>query len=304
MNDIMRDELGTPAIVDRRTFQAELDALRLREKAHTREGDVIAAARRRLPMVEVDGATPLVGEHGTVTLLDVFEGRRMLIAYYFMWHRPPGAGAMRGMHLLYIAGPRTVLYSFPRRHLRHVLPGPVRRGRPLPQLHGLGDALVFGPGLARHSPGWTPGVHDAHRFLPATRNESVRDLLDDEARRRGDGQQLSVARLDRLWAAGEVGGLADGLATAARGRTQLPYRWAPHRAVVPPEGRVFRRSGNRKALKPRKSRRYKARRTIRSFFAPRCDPPIALHRLQLRIGTMRSALTAIAGRGNKGRALS
>ena len=86
MNDIMRDELGTPAIVDRRTFQAELDALRLREKAHTREGDAIAAARRRLPMVEVDGATPLVGEHGTVTLLDVFEGRRMLIAYYFMWH--------------------------------------------------------------------------------------------------------------------------------------------------------------------------------------------------------------------------
>ena len=86
MNDIMRDELGTPAIVDRRTFQAELDALRLREKAHTREGDAIAAARRGLPMVEVDGATPLIGERGAVTLLDVFEGRRMLIAYYFMWH--------------------------------------------------------------------------------------------------------------------------------------------------------------------------------------------------------------------------
>ena len=37
-------------------------------------------------MVEVDGATPLIGEHGPVTLLDVFEGRRLLIAYYFMWH--------------------------------------------------------------------------------------------------------------------------------------------------------------------------------------------------------------------------
>jgi predicted dithiol-disulfide oxidoreductase (DUF899 family) len=37
-------------------------------------------------MVEVDGATPLIGERGPVTLLDVFEGRRMLIAYYFMWH--------------------------------------------------------------------------------------------------------------------------------------------------------------------------------------------------------------------------
>jgi predicted dithiol-disulfide oxidoreductase (DUF899 family) len=79
-------ELGAPKIVDRSTFQAELDALRVREKAHTREGDAIAAARRRLPMVEVDAATPLIGERGTVTLLDAFEGRRLLIAYYFMWH--------------------------------------------------------------------------------------------------------------------------------------------------------------------------------------------------------------------------
>ena len=69
----------------------ELDALRIREKAHTREGDAIAAARRRLPMVEVDGATPLIGERGAVTRLDKFEGRRMLIAYYFMWY--PGQPA-------------------------------------------------------------------------------------------------------------------------------------------------------------------------------------------------------------------
>ena len=86
MNDIMRNELGTPTIVDRSTFQAELDALRVREKVHTWEGDAIAAARRRLPMVEVDSGTPLIGRHGAVTLRDVFEGRRMLIAYYFMWH--------------------------------------------------------------------------------------------------------------------------------------------------------------------------------------------------------------------------
>src|SRR5499427_4923983 len=86
MKDLLRYGLGVPKTVDRSTFQAELDALRVREKAHTREGDAIAAARRRLPMVEVDGATPLIGKHGSVTLLDVFEGRRMLIAYYFMWH--------------------------------------------------------------------------------------------------------------------------------------------------------------------------------------------------------------------------
>ena len=85
MNEAVRNERGAPAVVDRSTFQAELDALRIREKAHTREGDAIAAARRRLPMVAVDGATPLIGERGATTLLDAFEGRRMLIAYYFMW---------------------------------------------------------------------------------------------------------------------------------------------------------------------------------------------------------------------------
>jgi predicted dithiol-disulfide oxidoreductase (DUF899 family) len=84
--DKARDEFAVPAVVDRNTFQAALDALRLREKAHMNEGDSIAAARRRLPMVEVDAATPLIGTHGSVTLLNAFEGRRMLIAYYFMWH--------------------------------------------------------------------------------------------------------------------------------------------------------------------------------------------------------------------------
>jgi predicted dithiol-disulfide oxidoreductase (DUF899 family) len=86
MKPMMNDELTGPKIVDRSTFQSELDALRIREKAHMREGDAIAAARRRLPMVAVDAATPLIGEHGRVTLLDAFEERRMLIAYYFMWH--------------------------------------------------------------------------------------------------------------------------------------------------------------------------------------------------------------------------
>ena len=74
-----------PAAVDRATFQAELDRLRIREKAHTREGDAIAAARRRLPMVEVDASLTLTGPRGPLTLLDAFEGRRQLIAYYFMW---------------------------------------------------------------------------------------------------------------------------------------------------------------------------------------------------------------------------
>jgi predicted dithiol-disulfide oxidoreductase (DUF899 family) len=89
---VMKDEsTSLPAAVDRATFQAELDGLRDREKAHTREGDAIAAARRRLPMVEVDADVELIGPHGPVPLLEAFEGRRQLIAYYFMWY--PGQPA-------------------------------------------------------------------------------------------------------------------------------------------------------------------------------------------------------------------
>ena len=84
----MTDQPGTPrpAVTDRATWQAQLDELLVREKAHTREGDAIAAARRRLPMVEVDPATPVTGASGPVPLLDVFEGRSQLIVYYHMWH--------------------------------------------------------------------------------------------------------------------------------------------------------------------------------------------------------------------------
>jgi len=75
-----------PNVVDRATFHAELSELRTREKAHTREGDAIAAARRRLSMVEMDASARLIGPNGPCTLLDAFEGRKQLLTYYHMWH--------------------------------------------------------------------------------------------------------------------------------------------------------------------------------------------------------------------------
>jgi predicted dithiol-disulfide oxidoreductase (DUF899 family) len=86
-----------PEIADRATFEAQLTELRAREKAHTREGDAIAAARRRLPMVEVDPNLELTGPNGPLTLLEAFEGRKQLLAYYFMWHPGhPAAGQCQG----------------------------------------------------------------------------------------------------------------------------------------------------------------------------------------------------------------
>ena len=52
-----------PPIVDASTWQRQLDALRAREKAATRELDAIAAQRRRMPMVKMPGYT-LEGEQG------------------------------------------------------------------------------------------------------------------------------------------------------------------------------------------------------------------------------------------------
>lgn len=74
-----------PAVVDRQTWLREREALLVREKAHTREGDAIAAARRRLPMIEVAPVT-LVGAAGPTALTDIFQGRDQLAVYKHMWH--------------------------------------------------------------------------------------------------------------------------------------------------------------------------------------------------------------------------
>lgn len=91
MKHPMRETPATPSIATRSSYQRQVDTLRAWEKAHTRESDAISAARRRLPMVKVDGSARLAGENGPVTLLEAFEGRRQLIAYYFMWY--PGRPA-------------------------------------------------------------------------------------------------------------------------------------------------------------------------------------------------------------------
>ncbi|MFJ2813309.1 DUF899 family protein [Streptomyces sp. NPDC087294] len=76
---------GRPPVVDLATWQAAREELLVREKAHTHEGDAIAAARRRLPMVELDGTVEVVGADGPVPFLDLFQGRDELVVYQHMW---------------------------------------------------------------------------------------------------------------------------------------------------------------------------------------------------------------------------
>ena len=65
-----------PEIVDRETWRAAREELLVREKAHTRAGDALAAARRRLPMVEVDATLPVTGSVASTSTI----GSRRLAA--------------------------------------------------------------------------------------------------------------------------------------------------------------------------------------------------------------------------------
>lgn len=77
---------GRPPVVDLATWQTARDELLVREKALTREGDALAAARRRLPMVEFDGTVEVTGPDGPVPFLDLFQSREELVVYKHMWH--------------------------------------------------------------------------------------------------------------------------------------------------------------------------------------------------------------------------
>ena len=75
-----------PTVTDHSDFERQLLELRKREKAHTRQGDAIAAARRRLPMTEVPPDTTVIGPDGPVPFGEVFEGRDELVVYSHMFY--------------------------------------------------------------------------------------------------------------------------------------------------------------------------------------------------------------------------
>ncbi len=87
--------IAHPSIVSRTEWLAARIALLAREKELTRRRDALSAERRRLPMVRIDKQYVFEGPlpRGRVTLLDLFEGRRQLIIYHFMFDAddpPPG----------------------------------------------------------------------------------------------------------------------------------------------------------------------------------------------------------------------
>lgn len=92
--------LPMPTVVPPREWHEAREALLVEEKAATRLLDSLAAQRRRLPMVIVDKAYEFVGAQGKKSLPELFDGRRQLIVYHFMYapdEESPCPGCSRRM---------------------------------------------------------------------------------------------------------------------------------------------------------------------------------------------------------------
>mgnify|MGYP001975210465 CR=1 FL=1 len=81
----MTDTDALPPIVSRAEWETARAELLVLEKDLIRAKDAVSAARRRLPMVEIDTPYVFDTETGPLTLLDLFDGRRQLIVQHFMF---------------------------------------------------------------------------------------------------------------------------------------------------------------------------------------------------------------------------
>jgi predicted dithiol-disulfide oxidoreductase (DUF899 family) len=80
-----KETMKLPRVVSQAEWEAAHDELLAKEKEATRARDALAAERRRQPMVRIDKDYVFEGPEGKASLLDLFDGRRQLILYHFMF---------------------------------------------------------------------------------------------------------------------------------------------------------------------------------------------------------------------------
>jgi predicted dithiol-disulfide oxidoreductase (DUF899 family) len=85
----MSHNSALPPIVSEEEWRAKRAAFLVKEKEATKAARARAAERRRLPMARIDKRYVFQGPQGDVSLFDLFEGRRQLLLYHFMFG--PGA---------------------------------------------------------------------------------------------------------------------------------------------------------------------------------------------------------------------
>jgi|SRR5215813_12145877 len=80
----IRGKIGHPKIVSRKAWLAARKKHLINEKKLTKQKDRVNAELRRLPMVKIDKDV-FDGPEGKRSLRDLFDNRRQLIGYHFMF---------------------------------------------------------------------------------------------------------------------------------------------------------------------------------------------------------------------------
>ena len=107
----MTNTNALPPIVSRAEWEAARNELLVLEKELIRTKDAVSAARRRLPMVEVDAPYVFDTETGPLTLLDLFDGRSQLIVQHFMFAPDWDEGCVGCSMMADHVGPLSHLYA-------------------------------------------------------------------------------------------------------------------------------------------------------------------------------------------------
>jgi len=191
---------------------------------------------------EVDPTIRLIGPHGPITLLEAFEGRRQLIAYYFMWSTGrPAAEQCEGCTWF-----TTQVTELSHLHSRDITFAVFCKGP-------YNESIRYHDFMGWKMPWYSaeasldallPGRDIRMMYLACYVRDSgarLRNLLDDHPRRRGNGQHLPAHGPHCLRAPGDVGGLASRLATTRRQRQPADER-TPRRPVVATRSWTLRRA--------------------------------------------------------------
>ena len=213
--------MNLPEAVSAEEWEAAHETLLAKEKEATRAQDALAAERRRQPMVRVEKDYEFDGPEGKVRLVDLFEGRRQLIVYHFMFG--PNQDGSRAATAVRSSPTRSTprASACPRYLLRTRLASAACEARVLQGADGLAGPLVL---LARErlqrrprrlaraaSARPLPGRRELRaQRLPPRRRSGLSDLLHRRTGHGDAGHRLDLPRPDPAWAPGDLGGLARG----------------------------------------------------------------------------------------------
>ena len=142
--------MSLPDVVSRADWLAARKELLVREKQATRARDELNAARRRLPMVVIDKDYVFEGPDGKASLAGLFEGRRQLVIYHFMFGPDWDAGcpscsgfADQVGHLEHLNATETTFAAVSRAPLAKITPFRQRMGWTFPWYSAYGSDFNY-----------------------------------------------------------------------------------------------------------------------------------------------------------------